>query len=181
MEFIDIFLGIILTIGIIRGLWNGFFAELGSLISLLIGIWAALKFSVFTASFLQNHVSWNPQKMQIIAFIITFIAVVVGITLISKILTKTAGLVGLGLVNKIMGAVIGLFKSILILSVMLNLFSKINIDGAIVSKQTTDNSILYNPVTKVAAKIYPTIEIWYTEWQLQLKDRDESTSIREEI
>lgn len=76
MEFIDIFLGIILTIGIIRGLWNGFFAELGSLISLLIGIWAALKFSVFTASFLQNHVSWNPQKMQIIAFIITFVAVV---------------------------------------------------------------------------------------------------------
>lgn len=181
MELIDIFLGFILILGLIRGFWSGFFAEFGSLISLLVGIWAALKFSVFTATELQNHVSWDPQKIQVISFIVTFLVVVIAITLVAKLLTKTAGLVGLGLVNKIMGAVIGVLKSILILSVFLNLFGKVNGDGEILSKDKTDNSIFYNPITLVAAKIYPTIESWYTEWKQNLKNSEQSTSTPEEI
>ena len=181
MSYIDIFLGLTLAIGMVRGFWNGFFAELGSLISLLIGIWAALKFSSVTASVLENHISWSPQKIQIAAFILTFIAVVVAISLISKVLTKTAGLVGLGLINKIMGAVMGLLKSVLILSVLLNLFGKFNANGDLVSKESTDNSIFYNPISIVAARIYPTIESWYEEWQMQLNKPEETTSTPEAI
>ncbi len=181
MSSIDIFLGIFLTVGVIRGIWNGFFAELGSLISLLIGIWAALKFSTLTASTLENHVSWSPQKIQILAFILTFVAVVIAITLITKMLTKTAGLVGLGLVNKIMGGVLGLLKTILILSVLLNLFGKINANEHFATKETTDQSIFYNPISLVAARIYPTIESWYTDWQMQLKGAEKIILTPEEI
>ena len=181
MSYIDIFLGLTLTIGMISGFRNGFFAELGSLISLIIGIWVALKFSSVTAAALENHVSWSSQKIQIAAFILTFIAVVVAISLISKVLTKTAGLIGLGLVNKIMGAVMGLIKSVLILSVLLNLFGKFNANGIIASKESTDSSIFYNPISIVAARIYPTIESWYEEWQNQLNRSEEPTSTPEAI
>ena len=180
MSSIDIFLGIFLAVGIFSGIRNGFFAELGSIISLIIGIWAALKFSSITASALENHVSWNPQKIQIAAFILTFIGVVIAISLIAKVLTKTAGLVGLGLVNKIMGGVLGMLKSVLILSVLLNLFGKINSNENFATKETTDNSKFYNPITLVAARIYPTIESWYNDWQLQLKSV-ETTSAPEDI
>lgn len=180
MDFIDIFIIVLLSIGAIRGLWNGFFAELASLISLLIGIWAALTFSAKTAVILQNYVSWEPVKVHIVAFIFTFLLVVVGIGIVGKILTKTAGIIGLGIVNKIMGAVIGILKSVLIVSVLLNTFSKINVDGAIISKETIDNSKLYQPITKVAAALYPAIASWYAEWQLQLK-ASEATSTHEEL
>src|SRR5690606_19279465 len=123
-----------------RGIWNGFIAELAALLSLVIGIWAALKFSHLTRSVLENHVSWEPRNIQIAAFILTFVLVVIGMSLIAKVLTKTAGLVGLGLVNKIMGGVGGLLKSVLLLSVILNLFSKINTHGVLISEETTENS-----------------------------------------
>ncbi len=168
MEFIDIILGLLLAFGLLRGIWNGFIAELASLLSLIIGIWAALKFSHLTRSVLENHVSWDPKNIQVAAFILTFVLVVIGMSLVAKVLTKTAGMVGLGLVNKIMGGVAGVLKTVLILSVLLNLFSKINQNGVLLSKETTEKSILFRPICSVAAKIYPTIDRWYSEWQQQL-------------
>ncbi|MBF6608441.1 MAG: CvpA family protein [Flavobacterium sp.] len=180
MEYIDIVLGLILAFGVLRGIWNGFIAELASLIALVVGIWAALKFSHLMRGILENHVSWNPKSIQVAAFILTFVLVVIGMSILAKILTKTAGMVGLGLVNKIMGAVAGLLKTVLLLSVFLNLFSKINTNGALISQESTEQSIFYNPISRVAAKLYPTIESWYDEWQQSLPDQEtQPTSVPE--
>lgn len=154
MDYIDILIGIALAYGLIRGLMNGFFIELASLVSLIIGIWAAIKFSYVAKSLIGGVVSWTPRTIQIVAFIVTFILVVIAITILAKFLTAAANLSGLGLVNKIFGGVFGVIKTILILSVILNLFARLNFKNLIVSKETTEKSLFYSPILKAAAWLY---------------------------
>lgn len=163
MEFIDLLLGGLLVYGFIRGIWNGFFVEFASLVSLLIGIWAALKFSHLMRTIIETHVSWNPKTIQVIAFALTFIAVVVGISLLAKVLTKVVSFAGLGLFNKLLGGFFGILKMILIISVMLNVFVKLNSENTLLSEDTANESIFYNPIRKTAAFIYPSLEEWFEQ------------------
>ena len=165
--FIDFFLGALLIYGIVRGIWNGFFVEFASLVSLLVGIYAAIKFSYLIRAIIEGNVSWNPKTVQIAAFALTFILVVVGISLLARFLTTAVSFAGLGIVNKIFGGVFGLVKMTLIISISLNLFARLNSGVAIVSEETTEKSMLYNPIRKSAARIFPTLEEWFTELKKQ--------------
>lgn len=163
MSYLDLVLGVLLIYGLLRGFWNGFFVELASFISLLAGIYVAIKFSFFTKTFLGNHVSWNPKTIQIVAFVITFILVVIGISLLAKMLTRMANLASLGSINKLAGSFVGGLKMILLLSVSLHLFEKVNIENAFAEKATLDKSLFYHPIQKTAALIYPTIKDGFVE------------------
>jgi membrane protein required for colicin V production len=52
---------------------------------------------------------------------------------------------------------------ILMLSVLLSLFQKINFDYTFANKSAIDNSYFYNPIQKLARIIYPSIGEWYKE------------------
>ena len=163
MSSLDILLGIFLVYGFIRGIWNGFFVELASFISLVVGIYIALKFSYLAQSFVASFLGWNHKSIQITAFVVTFIAVVIGISLLAKFFTTLANFASLGLLNKIAGGFFGLLKTILILSVTLNLFQKINSHNTFASKETLDRSLFYFPTLKIAAAIYPSVQGWYSK------------------
>ena|SRR5690606_12799082 len=161
MNVFDIILLAFLLFGFIRGLWSGFFVSLASFISILVGIFIAVKFSSLTANFLRDNLSQDWKHIEIIAFAITFIAVVIGIALLAKVFTKIADFSGLGWINKILGGVFGLLKIVLILSVFLHFFEKINENNALVSEKTLQESILYRPISEVSEIIFPTLSDWF--------------------
>lgn len=163
MSFLDIVLGSLLVIGLFKGIKNGLFVELASLISLILGIFIAIKFSTLVKVFFSGFVHWNPKTIQIVAFITTFLAVVVGISLLAKFLTSVANFAQLGILNKLGGGFFRLIKTIVIMSVFLNLFEKINFNNTFAKKETLDNSIFYRPIQKTAGFIYPSIEKWYDD------------------
>lgn len=163
MGFLDIILGGLLIYGFIRGLWNGFFVELASLISILLGIYVAIKFSFLMKAFLESHVSWNPKTVQVLAFAFTFILVVVGVSALAKVFTTIANFAQLGLINKLIGGFLGVLRTILIISISLNLFQKLNTRVTFVEEETLNASIFYNPIQKISKMIYPSIEEWYHE------------------
>ena len=90
MAIIDIVLGALLLLGIIRGLMKGLFVEVASLAALILGIYGAIHFSNFAAEFLESRVEWDEQYLNIVAFAITFIIIVMVISLAGKALTKIA-------------------------------------------------------------------------------------------
>lgn len=163
MNLLDIILAGFLVYGIARGAWNGFFVELASLLSLLIGVFVAIKFSFIMRGIIENHVSWTPRKIEIASFIITFVLVVVAITVLAKTLTTLANFASLGIFNKGAGGFLGLLKSVLILSIALNVFQKLNVNNTFVEKQTLNNSLFYYPILEIAGAIYPAIENWFLE------------------
>lgn len=161
MSFLDIILGALLAFSLYKGIKNGLFVEIASFVSLLLGIYLAIKFSSFMKEIIMKHVSWNPNTIQVVAFILVFILVVIGVYFLAKILTGIADFAFLGWVNKLGGGFFRVLKTILILSIVIALFEKINFNNIFAKKETLDKSIFYNPIKKVAAFVYPSIEKGY--------------------
>ncbi len=172
MSFLDIILGVILVVSLFKGIKNGLFLELASLLSLVLGIYIAIKFSDVAKTILPTIVDWNPKTIEIAAFFITFIVVIVLIWLIAKFLTKIADFAYLGIINKLGGGFFRLLKTVLILSIFLNLFEKINYDNFLAKKETMDSSIFFRPIQKTAGFIYPSIEKWYGDLKKGVKNKE---------
>ena len=85
MSFIDIVFTALLGYALYNGLKNGLFVEIASFGSLIIGIFMAIKFSYLVRLALEDFIKVNPKYIEIIAFAITFLVVVVGIYLLAKL------------------------------------------------------------------------------------------------
>ena len=154
MNTFDIIITALLLFGFIRGLMKGLFVELASLISLIAGVYGAIHFSYFVGDFLKDSVDWEEQYIAIVAFAITFIAIVIVISLLGKLFTKMADFAALGALNKILGGVFGVLKFGLILSIVLIVFDKLNTTIPFVSEENTEDSILYEPVKELAPLLF---------------------------
>jgi len=155
MNYIDIILGILLLWGIIKGLSKGFFASMASLVALIVGIYIAVHFSHFVGGFLERSVDWPDGAMKLGAFAITFIIVVLLVSMAGKLLTKIADYAALGILNKILGGAFGLLKMAFIASVIIIFVDALNRNISIIKQETLDNSLLYTPVQKLAPMILP--------------------------
>lgn len=157
MAVIDIVLGALLLFGLVRGIMKGLFVEVASLVALVGGVYGAIHFSYFVAEFLQTKTEWNEKTINIIAFAITFVLIIVAIALAGKALTKLADFASLGILNKLLGGVFGALKIGLILSVLLIVFNKLNNTLTFVNEEHIEDSILYKPVKSFAPLIFPNI------------------------
>ncbi|NNK86815.1 MAG: CvpA family protein [Flavobacteriaceae bacterium] len=155
MNIIDILLGALLLFGLVRGLSKGLFVEVASLLALVAGIYGAIHFSNFTAEFLMERVEWGEKTINLTAFAITFIIIVIAITLAGKALTKLADFAALGILNSILGGVFGILKIGLILSVVLLIFSKMNRTIPFLEDEDLEQSVLYEPVKSLAPMLFP--------------------------
>ena len=156
----DIAIGIILIIGLYYGIKNGLFVEIASLISFILGVFLAIKFSYLVKDFLEGFVSWNPQTIQITSFILTLILVVIGVHLLAKIFTKIADFAFLGWVNKLTGGIFSVLKTALLIGIMLNLVQKINVDNQLISKEKQEKSVFYRPILDTTSFMMPMVTNW---------------------
>lgn len=152
MTFIDIVLGGLLGYGLFKGIRNGFFVELATLVSYMIGIYLAVKFSYILSDFLGN----DSKVIPVIGFILTFLLVVIGVSILAKILTKVVNFAFLGLFNTILGAVIGVLRMTLFLGVCLSIIAKITPDSFIA--KTKKESYCYSPIVGCSSFIVPILE-----------------------
>jgi len=157
MNILDIILGALILFGLIRGLSKGLFVEVASLVALIAGVFGAIHFSDFAAGFLESRVDWSEQTINITAFAITFIIIVLVISLAGKALTKLADFASLGMLNKLLGGVFGALKIGLILSIALMVFSKMNRTIPFLGEEDIENSVLYEHVESLAPMIFPYI------------------------
>jgi membrane protein required for colicin V production len=173
MGMIDIVLGALLVFGLIRGLRNGLFVELASLVSFFVGVYIAIKFSYIVGGFIGDS-----KSAKVAAFVITLALVVIGIHMLAKVFTGIFSFAFLGWLNKLGGAVFATLKTAILLGIVLGLFQKVNINDALISKETQQNSILFNPVLKTSETLLPVL----TDWFKDLKEKVVSTeqSVKEE-
>ena len=167
MNTLDIILSTILLFGLVRGFIKGFFLEITALLALALGLYGAIHFSYFAANFLKNHLAWSEKYIHITSFAITFVIIVLLISLSGKLLTKIADSAALGFMNKIFGAVFGIAKIGLILSVILIVFDRMNSTLTFVKEENLNSSVLYSPVKNLAPLIFPSI------LKLETEDPDE--------
>lgn len=151
----------LLIFAVFKGIQNGLFVELASFFSLLLGIYLALHFSSLVKTVLSTAVKWNPYTIQVVAFVLTFIIVITGISFAGKLLTKLADFAYLGWINKVGGGFFRMLKSALILSIAFNVFDKINYRNFLAKKETLDQSVFFRPIQKTGNFVFPSLEKIY--------------------
>lgn len=156
MNYFDIITGILLILAIIKGFKNGLIIELASLAALVLGLFGAIKFSSITETFLIEHI--NSSHIGIIAFIVTFIAIVIGVHLIAKMVDKLISAIALGVINRILGALFSLLKYAFIISVILAILGSFEKTYSLIPEEQKDKSHLYEPLRSIAPFVFPYLQ-----------------------
>lgn len=153
MNYFDIVVGILLIFALVKGFKNGFIIEFASLAALVLGVFGAIKFSAFTQDWLVRY--WQNDYINIVAFFITFILIVIAVHMLAKLLDSLIKAVALGFVNRVLGAVFALLKYGFILSVLLSVLATFDRTWDLIPQKTRESSYLYQPLSDFAPKIFP--------------------------
>lgn len=157
MNFLDIVLGLLLIWGLYKGLKNGLFVELASLVALIAGIYGTIHFSYIAGDYLSQNFDWDEKYMNVASFVITFIVIVLAIHYAAKLLTKVADFAMLGLLNKIAGGIFGALKVAVIAGAVLIFFDRLNNTTNLVNEETKAESKLYEPIKEIGAFIFSAV------------------------
>lgn len=155
MNHVDIILAFPLAIGAIKGFSRGFFLEIASVIGLVVGVILAATFADHLGVLVSGYVEWSQHTIKIIAFVLIFILVIIGVKMLARLFQKFLKMIGLNFLNRIAGLGAGVFKVAFVLSVVLVFFEYINRDELLMSKETQNNSFLYRPVASLVPSLLP--------------------------
>ena len=155
MNTFDFIITALLLFGFVRGLFKGLFLEIASFIALIAGIYGAMHFSHFIKDMLIPRVTWDEKYITLASFAITFIVIVLVITLIGRLFTKIADFASLGILNKLLGGFLGALKIGFALSLLLLFFTKLNNKIPFISKEQQESAILYEHIKNLAPNIFP--------------------------
>ncbi len=153
MLLIDLLCLLGLVYGFYKGFSNGLWVSIASFISLIVGLIGAIKFSTILKDFL----GWETKMLPLIAFVLTFLLVIVLVHLLAKTLTQLSKAVFLGGLNRVFGGVFEFFKALLIACIVMTLFLKVNFNHFMASQETLDKSYLYSVNKSVSVHILPSV------------------------
>lgn len=156
MNTIDLVLGLIFIIAFIVGFNKGLLRALASLIGIVIAVYCAVFFSDFVGAYLIDWFNWSADLTKIVAFICTFLLIVILFSLLGKVLTKVADFAMLGIFNKILGGLFNVLKFAFLVSVVF-MFVNNSENYRILSEEERTASKLYTPVAVIAPTILPKI------------------------
>ena len=156
MNVLDIVLVILIVGAAISGFAKGFFVELASIVSLILGIWAAVEFSGLVQQWLSKYLSWSNDSMRLAAFILIFVFVVIVVHLIATLTEKFVQAIALSIFSRIAGGIIGALKAAFVLSILMIIISKIeNFTITIIPEKSKMESKFYGPISNMAPNILP--------------------------
>ena len=139
---IDLILGIIILIAIFKGYQRGLIIGLFSLVSVIIGLAAAMKLSTVVAGYIGEAVNVSDEWLPVISFAIVFIVVVLLIRLGANAIERTVEVVMLGWLNKLGGIIFYVAIYTVVFSVLLFYAEQVNL----VRPETIEKSISYSYV-----------------------------------
>ena len=146
MNYLDIIIAIRLLLFGIKGLRKGLIIEVVTLLAFGVGIYGAMHFSDFTAERLQEVMEIDPKYLNTIAFVLTFILLVIAVNMIGRALTNLIKAMNLTFFNKLGGFVFGGAKGVLLCSILLLVLNNFQLISVL------------KPEVREQSKLYPYIE-----------------------
>ncbi len=153
---IDLITFLVLLIAVFKGLRNGLIVGVFSLLAFVIGLAAALKFSVVTARWLEGSVNVSAKWLPVIAFLLVFLVTVFLVNLLAKLLEQTIEWAMLGWVNKAGGILLYIVFYLLTWSILLFYLGKTNL----LSAKTMEQSNTYPIIAPWGPRVMETIADW---------------------
>jgi membrane protein required for colicin V production len=155
MNYIDIIIIVLVIISAVKGATKGLIYEVASLIALIAGVWGAIKFSGATETFLVNRLNFTNQYINIIAFVITLLLIIILVHFIGKAVEKIVETISLGVINRVLGLVFSVAKTAFILGIVIVVLEKISENVDFMPKEAIQESTLYEPLRNVTVSTFP--------------------------
>jgi membrane protein required for colicin V production len=155
MNILDIIILVPLAYFAYKGFAKGFIITLAMLAGLLLGLYAAIHFSEYTVTLLRDQFNMDSANIRLIAYLFTFVVVLILVYLLGQFLTKVAKTTGLGIFNRIAGLLLGVLKGLMIVSVLVVLFGKIDPKSFLIPEKTKKESMFYKPVSEISEMVFP--------------------------
>ena len=114
MEIIDIIILVLIGVGVIQGLMKGSLKQLAAIVGFVAGLLLARGLFGTVAAQLAPALGTSITIAQILSFILIWVAVPIGCSLIASVLTKALDVVNLGWLNRLAGAMLGAVKVMLL-------------------------------------------------------------------
>jgi len=154
---IDILLLVILGFGLIRGFMRGLIIEMASLLAIVVGIYGAIHFSFFTARLLGELMPSSQQTIEVVAFGLTLIVLMLAVMFLAKMLTKMLKAAELGFLNRLAGALFGVLKAAVIVGSLFVFLERTFQTEKWLSPSALNESVLYEPVKSISAVVYANV------------------------
>jgi len=155
MNYLDIIFLIPLLFALYRGFKKGMVHMVASLAALVLGILGAIKLRPMFASLLDSIFDISPNYMNVIAFSVAFVSIVLVVHLLAFLVEKLIKAVALNLVNRLLGMGIGLLVTAFILSMILWPVNQVNAEKQIIKPERIEGSIFYKPLSAFAPAVFP--------------------------
>lgn len=160
MSYVDLFFGLVLAWGAYSGFSKGLIKELASILGVIIGVFLAKNYYPYLDIKLKPIFESEAGFISILSAILIFLLTIMVFKIIAKFLTKFLKIIALGLLNRIIGSVFGVFKTVLLLCILVFIFSNINNVTGIIKAEKLSQSFFYSKIEKINSFI---IESNYNE------------------
>ena len=157
MNKIDILLLVILGFGLVRGFMRGLIIEMASLLAIVVGIYGAIHFSFFTARLLGELMPSSQQTIEVVAFGLTLIVLMLAVMFLAKVLTKMLKAAELGFLNRLAGALFGVLKAAVIVGSLFVFLERTFQTEKWLSPSALSESVLHEPVKSISAVVYANV------------------------
>ncbi len=159
MNTLDIIIALPLVYFIYKGWKDGAIGQLAGLIGILLGCYAAVHFSHIVAGILP----FEGESTILVAFFITFVAVVILSYMLGKIVGKILKSANLGIVDKVLGALIGMAKCLCILSIAIHFMILVDRSERVLTPTAKAESALFKPTYTVGHALTGKLETFVKE------------------
>lgn len=137
---VDIIAFALLALAIFKGFSKGFVVAVFSFLAFVIGLAAALKFSVIVAGWLSESTQISQRWLPVVAFLLVFIGVALLVRLGAKMLEGALRLAMLGWLNRLGGFIFYALLYLVVFSLVLFYATELKL----ISAETADASVTYS-------------------------------------
>lgn len=175
MNVLDIIFLIPLLFAIYRGFRKGLIHMIASLAALVLGIIGAIKLRPVFAGLLDALFNIAPEHMNVIAFAVAFVTIVLLVHIAAFLVDKLVKAVALNLVNRLLGMGFGFLVTAFVISMILWPINEINAEKQIIKPERIEGSLLYEPLSSFAPALFPYLK--REDWKEYIPKRKENLSV----
>lgn len=155
MTTLDIILLLCFLPAIWFGLKKGLVHQLVTVVSLVLGIWVAYRFSSPVAAWLGSWMEASAIALKVASYILIFIGVAAVMRIVGWLIEKVLQFAMLGWFNRACGLVLAVLGTCLVLGVAIMLFNSLNVHLNLVKEEALADARVYHFLKDFAYTAFP--------------------------
>lgn len=155
MNALDLVIIIVFVPAIVSGLSKGLIRQVASIVSIVLSVWLAFKFTSALSAVLKTTLDVGDGLLDILSFVVILIAVAIAVNFLAGLAVKVIRLALLGWLDRLLGIAFAFLKAFIVAGLLLTLFNAVNDNFHIVKDEVMESSLLYKPLNEFADEVFP--------------------------